>query len=96
MISKKPGRRAGTVRVKFSMPTRGAKSIYVAGEFSDWRPEHAMRRRPDGTWDVTVDLNAGRTYEFRYVVDGREWVNDPAPDGYAPNPYGGENSVVTT
>jgi 1,4-alpha-glucan branching enzyme len=96
MVVKKPGRRAGTVSVKFSLPDTPAKTVHLAGEFSEWRPVNAMRRRRGETWELTLNLGANRAYEFRYVIDGHEWVNDPAPDRYVENPFGGENSVVIT
>lgn len=95
MIRKTPGRRAGKVRVTFSLPSSDAKSVHIAGEFSEWRPERAMRRGR-GTWEATLELDSGTTYQFRYLVDGQAWVNDPAADAYAPNPFGSENSVLVT
>ena len=31
---------------------------------------------------------------YRYLVDGERWENDWAADTYAPNDYGGDDSVV--
>ncbi len=53
-----------------------------------------MRRQQDGSWSATLELDPGREYEFRYLVDGKSWVNDDAADAYVPNPFGGDNSVV--
>jgi hypothetical protein len=39
-------------------------------------------------------LEPGHDYQFRYLVDGETWLNDPAADKYVPNPFGSENSVV--
>ena len=96
MITKTRGSRRGKVRAKFSLRSADAKSVHIAGDFSDWRPQRAMRRGRDGTWEATLELDSGTTYQFRYLVDGREWVNDPAADAYAPNPFGSENSVLVT
>jgi hypothetical protein len=43
---------------------------------------------------VTVDLEAGRAYRFRYLLDGERWDNDWAADAYIPNSFGGDDSVV--
>jgi len=66
------------------------------GEFNDWQTSQAMRRQKDGSWRITVDLEPGREYQFRYLVDGQRWLNDPQADNYVPNPYGDQNSVVVT
>jgi 1,4-alpha-glucan branching enzyme len=67
--------------------------VTLVGDFNDWNPaSHAMRQIPDGTWWAEVTLPPGR-YEYKFLVDGREWWNDPdAPK--APNVWGSENSVV--
>jgi hypothetical protein len=43
---------------------------------------------------VTVVLDAGRTYRFRYMLDGQRWDNDWAADAYVGNNFGGDDSVV--
>jgi hypothetical protein len=43
---------------------------------------------------VTVDLDAGRAYRFRYLLDGQRWDNDWAADAYVRNDFGGDDSVV--
>lgn len=68
--------------------------VSVAGEFSDWKPT-PMRKLKDGSFSLTMDLETGRRYEFRYVMDGRTWMNDPDADDYRWNDYAGEeNSVI--
>ena len=85
----------GKVRVGFSLPADvAANGAVLCGEFTDWTPSRPMKRAKDGDWRVSVALAAGRTYRFRYLVDGERWENDWHADAYVPNPYGGEDSVV--
>jgi len=44
---------------------------------------------------VTVVLEPGRHYRFRYLLDGARWENDWVADAYVANEYGGDDSVVT-
>lgn len=67
--------------------------VSVAGEFSDWKPT-PMRKLKDGSFTLTMDLETGRTYEFRYLVDGRTWMNDPDADSYQWNEFAGEENSV--
>ena len=54
-----------------------------------------MAKLKRGAFTITLDLDIGREYQFRYLVDGTEWKNDEAADRYVPSPYPGvENSVV--
>ncbi|MGQ9613079.1 MAG: isoamylase early set domain-containing protein [Chloroflexus sp.] len=96
MIAKQPGP-VGKVRVTFSLPASlWADTIYLVGDFNGWNPHATPLRATEHGWMVTLDLEAERTYQYRYLVNGNEWHNDWNADGYAPNPYGGNNSVVDT
>ena len=82
------------VTFKYANPEE-AESAVLAGEFNDWSLEKTpMKKLKDGTFSVTVSLETGRSYRFRYVLDGNIWVNDPEADSYAANEYGEDNSVV--
>ena len=41
-------------------------------------------------------LPANGSYQYRYLVNNAEWINDEAADSYAPNEHGTTNSVVET
>jgi hypothetical protein len=53
-----------------------------------------MSPRKDGRFSTTISLEAGQTYRFRYLVDGERWENDWGADGYVPNTFGSEDSIV--
>jgi 1,4-alpha-glucan branching enzyme len=96
MITKRPGR-DGNVRVTFAMPsTIWADSIHVVGDFNGWDERATPLRLSDSGWLVTLELEAGKSYQYRYLFDSSEWHNDWHADGYAPNNYGGDNSVLIT
>jgi hypothetical protein len=86
----------GKARVTFTVDPRvGAQAAAVCGEWNDWSADaDVMRRDAEGGFSVTVDLDAGRTYRFRYLLDGRRWDNDWAADAYVRNDFGGDDSVV--
>lgn len=86
------------VRVTFELPaTLWAGKVAVVGEFNGWNPSsHLLAQGHDGAWRLSVEMERGRHYEFRYLVDGREWANDWSADDYVPNRSGGFNSVLRT
>jgi 1,4-alpha-glucan branching enzyme len=72
-----------------------AAAVAVAGEFNDWEPASTpMKRRKDGTWTATLRLPKNQRFEYRFVVDGENWIADDDADALVPNPFGGKNSVV--
>lgn len=95
MIHKQPSPQCGHVRVIFELPSCiWADKIYVTGDFNNWSQSATpMHQGRDGVWRATVDLPAGRQYEFRYLIDGR-WHTDYHADGSYANTFGSENSVV--
>jgi len=97
MLKKTRSGETGKAKVTFVLSSqRGADHIHVAGDFNDWQASTPMRRQKDGSFRATVELEPGREYQFRYLVDGNSWVNDEAADAYYPNPFGADNSVVRT
>ena len=86
----------GKANVTFTVdPQVGAQTAAVCGEWNDWSADaDVMRRDPEGGFSVTVGLDAGRAYRFRYLLDGQRWENDWAADAYQPNNFGGDDSVV--
>jgi hypothetical protein len=54
-----------------------------------------MKHRKDGSFELTVNLEKDREYQFRYFMDTGVWENDDSADRYVPTPYGdADNSVV--
>jgi 1,4-alpha-glucan branching enzyme len=98
VIKKIRGAEPSTVAITFELdPGVAAQTVAVAGDFNDWSTDaNPMERRPDGSFFVTVVVELGRQYRFRYVLDGDRWVNAWDADDYAPNDFGGEDSVVRT
>jgi 1,4-alpha-glucan branching enzyme len=99
MIRKKYSRDAGHCTVEFVVQPEQASghvSFMLVGDFNNWdKTATALRQHKDGSFAITLTLNAGREYHFRYFVDGDHWENDWQADKYVHNPYGSaENSVA--
>ena len=87
---------ANTVDVTFTLPAEvQADSVALCGEFNEWSAENIrLARDGDGSWRATVALEPGHPYHYRYLLDGERWENAWQADGYVPNSYGSEDSVV--
>ncbi len=86
-------------KVNFKLPREIAKSAqkaHIVGEFNKWNT-HAtpMKKLKNGSFSATIDLETGREYQFRYLLDDQTWETDFTADKYVPTPFGNsENSVV--
>jgi len=97
MLTKGNIERDNTVRVTFVLSLDlEANTVHLLGEFNNWQMTHSLEHQPDNTWQITLNLEPHREYQFRYLVDGENWLNDAHADHYIPNGYGEENSVVVT
>jgi hypothetical protein len=85
-----------TVPVTFTLPSEvGAGDVALCADFNNWTAGSIpLSRGGDGAWQVTVPLEPGNTYHFRYLLDGERWENAWQADRYEPNPFGSDNSVV--
>ncbi|MEK7137026.1 MAG: isoamylase early set domain-containing protein [Patescibacteria group bacterium] len=80
--------------VKFSYSAPTAKSVAVAASFNNWSATaHPMKKGIKGHWSCSLKLAPGR-YEYRFVLNGSQWMDDPACTERCPNPLGGQNCVL--
>src|SRR5687768_704365 len=87
-------------KVTFEVPKeigKMAKTIHVVGEFNNWdRSASPMKSTKDGKFSTTIDLQTGREYQFRYLIDEDRWENDTEADRQELTIYGDSyNSVIS-
>ncbi|HPF69121.1 MAG TPA: isoamylase early set domain-containing protein [Candidatus Krumholzibacteria bacterium] len=86
-------------KVTFRLPAEAAPAaaaVMLVGDFNGWDPQATpMTRLRNGEYKVTLDLEPGREYGYRFLIDGAVWENDWEADKYAPSGFAdAENSVV--
>ena len=80
--------------VRFALTAPEASSVALVGSFNRWNITSDPLAGPDanGIWSLVKALPPGR-YEYRFIVNNREWVLDPrAPS--VDDGLGERNSVV--
>lgn len=77
-----------TVKVTFSLPPEiEAEVIALCGEFNDWSSDDVkLARDPQGRWRTTISLEPGRSYRYRYLLDGCRWENNGTLTTTSPTP----------
>ncbi len=98
-IKKQYLKRTPLCKVTFRLSKKQAKSaktVHLVGEFNRWNVSSTpMRKLRKGAFHAVIDLEKGREYQFRYLLDGTEWINESNADRYVPTPYeDASNSVV--
>jgi predicted flap endonuclease-1-like 5' DNA nuclease len=90
-----------SVEVTFLLPNyivRNATGGLLLGDFNNWNAElgFPLTRTEDGSLTVTISLQPGQTYQYRYLLDDGRWENDDNARYYsAAEGLHVENCVVT-
>lgn len=96
MIQKRVSSNAGKVIITFQIPGAvWADRINLVGEFNDWdRESLPFRHDRQDNWSVEVEVDGGREYRFRYLIDGEYWGYDWHADKHMAGEDGVYSSVV--
>lgn len=100
-LVKEPLKTKPLSKVKFTIPKETAlnhEKAYLVGEFNNWDPKSGemKKNKRDNSFSITLKLDRGRDYQFRYLLDDNIWINDDSADNYVRNPFGNaDNSVVS-
>ncbi|MBZ4650613.1 isoamylase early set domain-containing protein [Thermosipho sp. (in: thermotogales)] len=82
----------GYVVIRYYNPD--AAYVMIAGDFNNWDAEDLeMYDIGDGWWEAALELDSG-VYQYKFVVNGETWVEDPNAFAYLPDGFGGKNSVL--
>lgn len=81
-------------KVKFSLSAENAESVKVLGLNNNWKKGLELSRKKDGSFTADINLPKGTKHEFKYLVDGKNWLTDNEADGELTNVYGTANSVL--
>jgi len=71
-----------------------AKIVYLAGNFNNWNPTELSMKKEDGVWKLALELKPG-TYQYKYVIEGTNWKEDPEAPGFVDDGFGGYNGIFT-
>jgi hypothetical protein len=81
-------------KVKFSFAAENVKSIKILGLNGDWKKAVIMTQKKDGSFSADVNLPKASQHQFKYLVDGSKWLNEPQADSEIANEFGGTNSLL--
>ncbi len=85
----------------FTLPAEaleGAHEAVILGDFNNWTPakEFELKRQKNGSYKAIVQLEEGKTYQYRFLLDDGRWVNDYHAQNYEPvSGYHVDNCVIT-
>jgi len=85
-------------KVKFALSADvvgDAQKVSVVGDFNNWDASaHPLRKQKSGVFASTLNLEVDHNYQFRYLIDGQDWLNDDMADAYVPSPISQDSNCV--
>jgi serine protease AprX len=82
-------------RLLFVFHDDAAASVSVAGDFNEWNPlATPLKRNDSGLWSTQVGVTGMGRFEYKFVVNGQRWLEDPSNGMKTPDNHGGLNSVL--
>lgn len=82
-------------RLMFVFHDDNAHSVSVAGDFNEWsHVATPLRRNDSGLWFTEIAVPRAGRFEYKFIINGRRWLEDPNNGMKAPDNYGGLNSVL--
>ncbi len=75
----------------------GASKAQVVGSFNGWDTAAGeMNALKNGSFSYSLDLESGKEYQFRYLLDGEKWINEADADAKATNEFNEQNDILST
>jgi len=72
-----------------------ARKVTLAGDFNRWNPALSpLTKDPSGLWLTKLATPGPGSYQYKFVVDDRRWIEDPSNGMKVADGFGGLNSVL--
>jgi glycosidase len=87
---------AASCAVEFVYPADGASSVELRGDFAAGAWDRGVPLERDGDFfRVSIEAADGQAIQYKFVVDGADWVLDPLNPDEVGDGGGNANSLVT-
>jgi len=85
MSIKKTELKSKKYKVSFKISAEAAKEFSNAslvGDFNNWdaSKDEMKKLKKDGSFSIQKTFESGKEYQFKYLLDGKSWINEPETD----------------
>ena len=73
------------------------ENVRLTGDFNNWDINcEPMKKLKPSRFSQTLNLDAGKSYQFKYLINDSVWENEPESDQLVSNGFGPEefNSLI--
>ena len=87
-IKKQYLKKDGVCKTTFSLKSDNEKieTVRILGDFNNWdRNCEPMKNNKIGGFSQVINLESGKSYQFRYLINNSVWEDEPDADTFVPN-----------
>jgi serine protease AprX len=89
--------RLGPETIDFLLHEHRARQVSVVGAWDGWsRPGAAAEELEPGLWRASLPRPPQGSYPYKYLLDGKDWLADPANPRRVHDGYGAWNSLLVS
>lgn len=82
-------------RILFSYHDDDASDVTLCGDFNDWNPgANRCQKNGDGLWYAEIASQPAGRYQYKFLIDGTHWTEDPSHGLKEDDGLGGLNSIL--
>lgn len=82
-------------RVVFTYHNDAADSVALVGDFNEWHSNsNPFTKGASGLWTTEISGLVSRRYQYKFLVNGSTWIEDPSNGQKVEDNFGGLNSVL--
>ncbi|NAX41186.1 1,4-alpha-glucan branching protein, partial [Vibrio sp. V26_P1S5P106] len=70
--------------------------VSLVADFSDWQPQPMKKVAKSSIYKFKTRLPKNGKFQYRYLLNEQEWMNDSQADDYVVNEFGDHNCVLCT
>lgn len=86
----------GDGEIIFTLHDPTAQQVRLLGSWDGWQtPGLPLKQRAPGVWQAAQPLLAPGRYEYKFLLDGQRWLDDPANPHKTWDGFAGFNSVFS-
>lgn len=72
-----------------------ARTVSLAGDFNGWNiTSNSLTKDANGLWSCRLATPGPGRYEYKFIVDGKRWIEDPSNGMRVSDSFGGLNSLL--
>ncbi|MEI8634982.1 isoamylase early set domain-containing protein [Vibrio sp. PP-XX7] len=97
MINKRFFKTKDEVEVTFELDVpESVSQVAIVADFLSWEPTLMKKVAKSSLYKFKTRLPKDEEFQFRYLLDEQQWINDPDADQYVSNEFGEENCLIST